>query len=245
MRRRGHLSHETREAMIVAHLPLARRLARRYSHGAEPYDDLVQVASLGLVKAADRWDPERGVAFSAYAMPTILGELRRYFRDFTWDVRPPRGTQELSLAIGRAFEPLHGELGRPPTVAELAERLGRPAEEVVEAMQAGQVRALDSLDAAADAEESVGEQIGRDDDGYERVEARATLERLTSILDDHAREVMRMRYEEDLLQAEIATRLGVSQMSVSRVLRASLERLSAYCSGARVAALATADKPVA
>jgi RNA polymerase sigma-B factor len=225
--------------MVVRHLPLARRLARRYNDGSEPLDDLVQVASLGLVKAVDRWDPGRGVPFAAFAVPTILGELRRYFRDLTWDVRPPRPTQDLWLAAAKARTQLRGSSGREPTVAELADRLGRSSVEIAAALEAGSARVLASLDAAADPEDgaraTVGDLLGRLDDEYERAEGRAGFDRLTSILDESARAIVRMHYEEDLLQGEIAARLGVSPRRVSRVLRASLERLHAYCAGRRPA----------
>ena len=128
-------------------MPLARSLALRYRRASEPLDDLVQVASVGLVKAVDRWDAERGLAFSSYAVPTILGELRRYFRDATWDVRPARDLQELCLSVEEARETLWGELGRSPTVADIAERLDRSPEEIVEALQATEGRSVRSLDA--------------------------------------------------------------------------------------------------
>jgi len=133
--------------MIVRYLPLARRLAMRYGRGAEPLEDLVQVASLGLVKAVDRWDPTRGVPFPAFAMPTILGELRRHFRDHTWVVRPPREMHDLLLAIWRARERLQCPHGREPSVAELAEHLGRSPQDVAEALEIGRMRAAASLDA--------------------------------------------------------------------------------------------------
>jgi RNA polymerase sigma-B factor len=227
MRRRRDQSHE-RETLIVAHLPLARSLALRYRHGPQPLDDLFQVASLGLVKAADRWDPERGVAFSTYAVPTILGELRRYFRDLTWDMRPPRQVQELSLAVTKAGEELRGATGREPSVDALAARLDRSPADVVEALDAARARFLDSLD--AEQSHSAAEATGRDDDGYERAETRATIDRLLTILDEQARAMIRMRYDDDLHQSEIAERLGTSQKQVSRVLRRSLEKLSGYCS---------------
>jgi RNA polymerase sigma-B factor len=210
-----------REKLIVDHLPLARRLARRYRGGNQPLDDLVQVASLGLVKAAERWDPKRGNAFSTYAVPTILGELRRHLRDRTWDVRPPRHVQDLCLAVARARSQMSATLGREPTVADLAARLHRSPEEIAEGLRAGDARWLPSLDEAVDCD-----LVGRDDGDYERVEARVTYERLSSILDDRAREIIRMRYEDDLLQSEIATRVGLSPMGVSRILRASLEALA-------------------
>ncbi|HWK29464.1 MAG TPA: SigB/SigF/SigG family RNA polymerase sigma factor [Solirubrobacter sp.] len=221
-----------RDALIERYMALARSLALRYRRAGEPFDDLVQVASVGLVKAVDRWDPERGLAFSSYAVPTILGELRRYFRDSTWDVRPARDLQELCLALEDAREALWGELGRQPTVADLAARLGRQPEEVVEALQASEGRSLRSLDAPVRDEEqhatTAGDLIGRQDENYERVEAGVTIERLTSILDDRAREILRLRFQEDLLQSEIAERVGCSQMHVSRIIRSSLEKLYAY-----------------
>jgi len=216
-------------------MPLARSLALRYRRAAEPLDDLIQVASIGLVKAVDRWDPDRGLAFSSYAVPTILGELRRYFRDSTWDVRPARDVQELCLAVEEARDELWLELGRSPTVSDLAERVGRTPEEVMEALQASDGRSLRSLDAPVHEEEgdsaSAGDLIGSADPEYERVEAGATLEQLTSILDDRAREILRLRFEEDMLQSEIAARVGCSQMHVSRILRSSLERLYTYGHG--------------
>src|SRR3954451_16695768 len=197
-----------REELIERYMPLARSLALRYRrgsgapgdrvHGAdggvgEPLDDLIKVASVGLVKAVDRWDPERGLAFSSYAVPTILGELRRYFRDSTWDVRPARDMQELCLAVEEARDALWLELGRSPTVDDLAQQLNRPQEEVLEALQATEGRSLRSLDAPVHEEEgdsaSAGELIGADDPEFDRVEAVATIERLSGVLDDRAREI--------------------------------------------------------
>jgi RNA polymerase sigma-B factor len=224
-----------REEFIERYMPLARSLALRYRRASEPLDDLIQVASVGLVKAVDRWDAGRGLAFSSYAVPTILGELRRYFRDSTWDVRPARDLQELCLAVEEAREKLWGRLGRSPTVADLAERLDRSPEEIIEALQATEGRSVRSLDAPVHDEEydsaSAGDLIGSDDAEFERVEAGVTLERLTGILDERAQEILRLRFQEDLLQSEIADRVGCSQMHVSRIIRASLEKLYAYGSG--------------
>src|SRR5215203_2111424 len=224
-----------REELIERYMPLARSLALRYRRASEPLDDLIQVASVGLVKAVDRWDPERGLAFSSHAVPTILGELRRYFRDSTWDVRPARDLQELCLAVEEARDALWLELGRSPTVSDLAEYVSRPPEEVLEALQASEGRSLRSLDAPVHEEEgdsaSAGDLIGDADPGYDRVEAGATLEQLTSILDERAQEILRLRFGEDLLQSEIAARVGCSQMHVSRIIRSSLERLYAYGRG--------------
>ena len=159
-----------REELIERYMPLSRSLALRYRRASEPLDDLIQVASVGLVKAVDRWDPERGLAFSSYAVPTILGELRRYFRDSTWDVRPARDLQELCLALEEARESLWGELGRQPTVADLAARLDRQPEEIVEALQATEGRSVRSLDAPVHDEEndsaSAGDLLGSEDEEF-------------------------------------------------------------------------------
>src|SRR3954454_8446825 len=233
------LMHETkrgdpraREELIERYMPLARSLAMRYRRASEPLDDLVQVASVGLVKAVDRWDPDRGLAFSSYAVPTILGELRRYFRDATWDVRPARDVQELCLSVEEAREALWAELGRSPTVADIAARLDRAPEEIVEAIQATEGRSVRSLDAPVHEEEgdsaSAGDLLGSPDVEFDRVEAGITIERMTGILDERAREILRLRFSDDLLQSEIAERVGCSQMHVSRIIRSSLERLYAY-----------------
>ena len=175
----GGDGHARRE-LIERYMPLARSLALRYRRASEPLDDLVQVASVGLVKAVDRWDPDRGLAFSSYAVPTILGELRRYFRDSTWDVRPARDMQELCLAVEEARDALWVDLGRSPTVADLASHLKRPPEAVLEAMQATEGRSLRSLDAPVHEEEggsaSAGDLIGAEDPEFDRVEAGVTID---------------------------------------------------------------------
>src|SRR6201986_1983361 len=227
-----------REELIERYVPLARSLALRYRRASEPLDDLIQVASVGLVKAVDRWDAGRGLAFSSYAVPTILGELRRYFRDSTWDVRPARDLQELCLAVEEAREKLWGELGRSPTVSDIATRLEPNPEDVVEALQATEGRSLRSLDAPVHDEDNdsacAGDLIGSTDEEFARVEAGVTLERLTSVLDERAREILRLRFQEDLLQSEIADIVGCSQMHISRIIRSSLEKLGAYGSGMKV-----------
>src|SRR3954454_11460149 len=229
-----------RDEFIERYMPLARSLALRYRRASEPLDELIQVASVGLVKAVDRWDPERGLAFSSYAVPTILGELRRYFRDSTWDVRPARDLQELCLAVEEAREKLWGDLGRSPTVSDLAERLDRSPEEIIEALQATEGRSVRSLDAPVHDEDndsaSAGDLIGSPDDEFARVEAGVTLERLTSVLDERAQEILRLRFHEDLLQSEIAEIVGCSQMHISRIIRSSLEKLGAYGNGMKVEA---------
>ena len=238
MRRHQAGDGRARDVLIERYMPLARSLALRYRRASEPLDDLIQVASVGLVKAVDRWDAGRGLAFSSYAVPTILGELRRYFRDSTWDVRPARDLQELCLAVEEARERLWAKLGRSPTVHDLAERLERPEEDIIEALQATEGRSARSLDAPVHDDEedsaSAGDLIGRHDAEFDRVEAGVTLERLTGVLDDRAREILRLRFSEDLLQSEIAERVGCSQMHVSRIIRSSLEKLYAYGSGLKV-----------
>jgi RNA polymerase sigma-B factor len=232
MRRNQHGDGQARDALIERYMPLARSLALRYRRASEPLDDLIQVASVGLVKAVDRWDPERGLAFSSYAVPTILGELRRYFRDATWDVRPARDLQELCLSVEEAREALWGELGRSPTVADLADRLNRSPEQVVEALQATEGRSVRSLDAPVHEDEgdsaSAGDLLGTEDGEYDRVDAGVTVERMMNVLDERAREILRLRFHEDLLQSEIAERVGCSQMHVSRIIRSSLERLYSF-----------------
>jgi RNA polymerase sigma-B factor len=228
---------QARETLIVRYLPLARRLARRYQRSTQPLEDLVQVASLGLVKAVDRWDPDRGVEFSAFAVPTVLGDLRRYFRDTTWAVRPPRDVQELALAVERARARLTAGLGREPTATDFAAHLKRTPGEVAEALQAVERRFAGSLDTRLIDEPDVPElQRGHDDPGYGGVEASAAVDHLLSILDRRAREIVHLRFTNDLMQREIGDHLGLSQMHVSRVLRASLARLEAYLTGQRLAA---------
>jgi RNA polymerase sigma-B factor len=218
-----------RDELIVGHVGLAQSLALRFSGPRESTDDLVQVAYLGLVKAAERFDPTRGFAFSSFAVPTILGELRRHFRDSTWDIRPRRDVQELGLAVERAHDELCTELGRSPTARDVAERVGRSVEDVLEARGTAQLRSSVSLDAPAvrDAEDAptVADQVGREDPGYARIELASEIDSLGRQLDRRAREILRLRYEEDLLQSEIAERVGCSQMHVSRTIRSSLEKL--------------------
>jgi RNA polymerase sigma-B factor len=217
-----------REALVDRFLPLARQLARRYQRGGEPLDDLVQVASLGLLKAIDRFDPARETAFSSFAVPTILGELKRHFRDKGWSVRVPRDLQELAVKVERVGEELGRALGRAPTPAEIAEATGATTEQVLEAREAaGAYRAV-SLDRPRDEDEDDGgisDAVGIEDPGFRLAEAAATVERLMRVLSDREREVLRLRFEEDLTQSEIGERVGVSQMHVSRLIRQSVARL--------------------
>jgi RNA polymerase sigma-B factor len=204
-------------------LPLARSLARRYDHGSEPLDDLVQVASLALLKAIDRYDPQRGIAFSSYAVPTIVGELKRHFRDHGWAMRVPRDLQELAQRVEREGQRLAVELGRSPTAAEVADALGLEVEQVVEARGAASARRALSLEAPRDADdEETVQEVAAEELGFAAAEAAATLERLAAGLSDRDREVLWMRFREDLTQSEIAARIGCSQMHVSRIIRASV-----------------------
>jgi RNA polymerase sigma-B factor len=217
-----------REALVRQFMPLARGLARRYGRSSEPFEDLVQVASLGLLKALDRYDPERG-AFPSFAVPTILGEMRRYFRDSGWAIHVPRGAQERALKVRDAQERLANEHGHAPTVNQLAEYLELDVEEVIDALQAVQAYDTLSLDAPrprADGEVvTYGETLGQDDERYELVELDATLTSVLGHIPARERAILRMRFVEDLTQTEIAQRVGISQMQVSRLLRRSLEQL--------------------
>jgi RNA polymerase sigma-B factor len=218
-----------REALVQRFLPLARQLARRYQRGGEPLDDLVQVASLGLLKAIDRFEPDRPTAFSSFAVPTILGELKRHFRDRGWSVRVPRDLQEMAVRVERVADTMARELGRAPTPAEIAEQIGTTTERVLEAREAaGAYRAV-SLDRPRDDDEGEGdgmsETFGVEDPGFGLAEDAATVERLMRVLTDREREVLRLRFAEDLTQSEIGARVGVSQMHVSRLIRQAVARL--------------------
>jgi RNA polymerase sigma-B factor len=218
-----------RDVLVQRFLPLARQLARRYQRGGEPLDDLVQVASLGLLKAIDRFDPDRETAFSSFAVPTILGELKRHFRDKGWSVRVPRDLQELAVKVDRMGEELSRELGRAPTPAEIGEAVGVSAEQVLEAREASAAYRAVSLDRPRDDDDEesggIADSVGIEDPGFSVAEDAATVERLMRVLSDREREVLRLRFEEDLTQSEIGQRVGVSQMHVSRLIRQSVARL--------------------
>jgi RNA polymerase sigma-B factor len=220
-----------REALTLRFLPLARQLARRYARSSVPREELMQVASLALVKAIDRFDPGHGSAFEAFALPTILGELRRYFRDATWSVHVTRAAQERARAIDDASDRLISRLGRSPTVQEIAGYLELSEEEVLDGLLAAQAYTATSLDAPPqtgsdeDSAAPLVDEIGAEDDGYELVEAKAVLAGAVGGLSPDEREMLRLRFAEELTQTEIAARLGVSQMQVSRLLRGLLQRL--------------------
>ena len=219
-----------REELVDRFMPLARRLAARYAGGAEPFDDLVQVASVGLVKAIDRFDPERGTAFSTFAVPTILGELKRHFRDRGWSVHVPRDVQERILKVERAMAELPAKLGHAPTVQEIGERIEASDEEVLEAMHASQGHHAVSLDATStmgDGDEPgpLRDRIGSEDLSFDTVEYGEAIAPVLREISERDRTVLHLRFVEDLTQSEIADRVGVSQMHVSRILRATIEKL--------------------
>ncbi len=221
-----------REELVERFLPLARQLARRYQRQNEPLDDLMQVASMGLVKAIDRFDPERGTAFSTYAVPTILGELKRYFRDSGWAVHVPRGMQERVMKLDQASQELHRRLGRSPSASELAEELNLNSEEVLEAMEAASAYDAISLEEqrseSSDSQEpTYADALGSEEERYELVEYGATIAPTMKALSERERLILHLRFVEDLTQSEIADRIGVSQMHVSRLIRRALARLRA------------------
>ena len=226
--RRAAGDPRAREELIERFLPLARSIARRYENSGEPLEDLVQVASLALVKAVDRYDASRGNAFSSFAVPTIAGELKRHFRDRTWTVRPPRDLQELTIKVDRATSDLWQRHDRAPTVAALAKTLDHSEEQILEAMHARTARGRLSLDAQKggdDDQPSLGEILGTVDSGFDQAESRAMLDALLATVSQRDREVIRLRFEEDLTQAEIGELLGVSQMQISRIVRQTLAQL--------------------
>jgi RNA polymerase sigma-B factor len=220
-----------RRAAVEGLLPLARSLARRYHRGEEPLEDLEQVACVGLLKAIDGFDLTRESPFGSYAVPTIVGELRRHYRDKGWTVRVPRDLQELSLKIVKVHDAAAGQLGRPPTPAELAERLDTTVERVLEVRELGTAMRPVSLDRPMAPEpgvegEALVEHIGGADPGYARAEDAFTTRTLLEQLPDRERRIVELRFGEELTQTEIGERLGISQMHVSRLLRRSLVQLS-------------------
>ena len=217
-----------RDELVEEHAPLAHFLASRFANRGEQRDDLVQVALVGLFKAVERFDPDRGLQFSTFATPTILGELKRHFRDRGWAVRVPRRVQELHLQLGRIVSTLGQEHGRSPTPAEVAERAGVSEEAVLEAMEAGTLYRLVSLDGSVTPDDEGGELascLGDDDPEFERIEHRSEIDELLEVLPARERRIVELRFFEGMTQSEIAERVGVSQMHVSRLLTRSLELL--------------------
>jgi RNA polymerase sigma-B factor len=215
--------------LIERYLPLARSVARRYERRGEQLDDLLQVASLGLVKAIDRFDPERGLSFSSYAVPTMLGELRRYFRDTGWALHVPRGMQERVLKVNAAVERLSGELGRSPSPQQLADELNLPVEEVLDAIAANTAYDTASLDtpfrSGDEQSQTVAETLGETDARFELIEGRASIGPALKALPERERLILHLRFVEELTQSEIGQHIGVSQMHVSRLIRRALEQV--------------------
>jgi RNA polymerase sigma-B factor len=223
----GKATRAERDALIERHLGLARHLALRYSDSGEPLDDLFQVASLGLVNAVDRFDPSRGVSFTTFAVPTILGELKRHFRDRGWAIHVPRDLKDAAVKVKRAIAEHGGP--RAPTPAELAQATGLSLEGVIEALDAAGVQRALSLDAPVGTEEDGGttlvDVLGGEDAELARAHDRTLIETLMRAVTPREREVLRLRFVEDLTQSQIGERIGVSQMQVSRILRAALARM--------------------
>jgi RNA polymerase sigma-B factor len=217
--------------LVQRYMPLARSVASRYARGGEPLDDLVQVASVGLIKAIQRFDADRGLAFSSFAVPTMAGELRRHFRDRGWAVRPPRGLQESAMQVVKVTEELTRRLGAPPTIRQIGQALELTDEQVLEARTALNGMNAISFEAprstGSEESETLGSTLGDEEHGFAQAEARATVDRLSECLTDREREVIKLRFEDDLTQEEIGKVVGVSQMQVSRILRGALQKLSA------------------
>jgi RNA polymerase sigma-B factor len=226
---RRYADRGARDELIERFLPLARKLARRYVPSSEPYEDLVQVASLGLVKAVERFDPYRGFAFTSFAVPTIVGELKRYFRDSGWALHVDRGAQERARKVLDAQQKISAQTGRTPTIGELAEYLEISQEEVIDGLQTAEAYDAMSLDAPlqndADGTTSRLDAVGSDDHLLELVDDQATIFAAAKRLPQRERQILFLRFSEDLTQTQIAERVGVSQMQVSRLLRKSLQRL--------------------
>ncbi|HET7444089.1 MAG TPA: SigB/SigF/SigG family RNA polymerase sigma factor [Solirubrobacterales bacterium] len=220
----------TREELVRRYLPFARNLALRYRGASESFDDLLQVASLGLVNAIDRFDPDRGTPFAAFASPTILGELKRHFRDRVWTVRVPRGLHDRMAEVEKATTALTVELQRSPSVVEIAERMGIDPTDVLEVMEANHNRRPLSLDrpvGGEDDESPASEWVGDVDAGFELIEDKLALEGVLPHLDERERVVLHLRFVEDMTQSQIAEQVGHSQMHVSRILRRTLEKIRA------------------
>ena len=224
-----HGDAAAREELVGFFLPLAHNLARRYTGAREPIEDLQQVADLGLLKAIDRFKPESGNAFSSFAVPTILGELKRYFRDYGWSVHVPRGTQEAALKVEKAQQQLTGGTGGSPNVEELAAHLGWGVDEVLDALEAGTAHHSISLDAPTeesdDEHPTLGDSLGVVDQELQSVENALTLAAATANLPEREQRVLSLRFVEDHTQTEIAAMLGISQMQVSRILRRAIEQI--------------------
>jgi RNA polymerase sigma-B factor len=217
------------EELVTRFEPLARSVARRYHARGEPLEDLTQVAMVGLLKAIERFDPDRGFAFSSYAMPTMLGELKRYFRDSAWAVHVPRGVKERAVELSRTTDELSSKLGRSPSLTELAEALGATEEQTLEAIEAYHARHAAPLDAGSDDDDaavlSPAQLLGAEDERLEQAEYLSMIATGVETLSDTDRLILFLRFGRDLTQSEIARRIGTSQMQVSRLLRAAIEKI--------------------
>jgi RNA polymerase sigma-B factor len=223
-----HRDPAIREELVRRNLPFAKRLARRYRGASESFDDLLQVASLALVNAVDRFDPDRGIPFSAFASPTILGELKRHFRDRAWTVRVPRGLHDRMAQVDKAVAELTEKLQRSPSIGEIAERLELEPTDVLEVLEANHNRRPLSLDRPVGdetEEASPADWVGEEDKNFELVEGRVALDAALPHLDERERLVLRLRFVDDLTQSQIAEQIGHSQMHVSRILRRALARI--------------------
>jgi RNA polymerase sigma-B factor len=220
---------EARDSLVHLHLPLVEHCARRFRNRGEPFEDLVQVGTIGLIKSIDRFDSDRGVEFSTYATPTIIGEIKRYFRDKGWAIRVPRRLQELRMQIGATSAELTQSLGRSPTPRELAETIGCSVEEIVEGIESSNAYSTLSLDASDDGDDGAGssmlDALGVDDEGLEHVEVRESLKPLLDELDPREKKILLLRFFKNMTQSQIAEEIGVSQMHVSRLLNRTLEQL--------------------
>ncbi len=220
---------QAREQLIERYMSLVRSLARRYAYRGEQLDDLVQIGAIGLIKAIDRFDLERGVELTTYATPNIIGEIKRHFRDKGWSVRVPRGLQELNVQVSKLVEQLTVQLGRSPTIAELAEAAGVEEENVLEALESGRAYSSVSLSpgGATDEEGELDplESLGSEEHEYEISEDRAVLAPGFKVLDERERRILHLRFFSGLTQSQIAEQIGISQMHVSRLIRRSLEKI--------------------
>jgi RNA polymerase sigma-B factor len=219
---------DAREALVHLHLPLVEHCARRFRNRGEPFEDLVQVGTIGLLKAVDRFDTDRGVEFSTYATPTIIGEIKRYFRDKGWAIRVPRRLQELRMQIGATSAELTQSLGRSPTARELAEAIGCSVEDVLEGLESANAYStlsLDAGDSSDDGPSSMLDSLGVDDANLEHVEVRESLRPLLDQLDPREKRILLLRFFRNMTQSQIAEEIGVSQMHVSRLLSRTLEQL--------------------
>lgn len=218
-----------RDEIVTRHLPLARSIARSFDTSRVAYDDLVQVASIGLIKAVDRYDAGYGTTFATFAVPTIRGEVLRYFRDHTWGVRPPRDLQERALELLRTSDEIRGEAGRGPSPAELAERVGASVEDVLEGLYASQARDGSPIERPTDDHDEASpphDSLGAEDSGYDRVDQAVTAQLLMRELSPLEQQVLHLRFHQDLTQSEVGQSIGCSQMQVSRLQRRAMDKLT-------------------